>query len=320
MARSDETVEDTCISNTDCGSSATRALQITIAVSLSCVQQHLTSTNCDRQQEAIVSTESHPSFPEPDNKNAAIWRYMSFSKFVAMMTTRSLWFSHISQLEDKYEGRRPRKNYTLAREWADGLREKLPHIKPDDLYEMFTSRSSRLMEVASFVNCWHVADHESFALWRIYARDGEGVAVKSNFALLKAQMPAQVLAGLVRYIDYWNDAIPGGNDLSLLTHKRRELSYERELRAVLWDPETLADRSTDPPTLDMQRPVPKGLPIGVDLKALMSSIYVAPTAPSWFRDLVQQQANAAGLSLDVQHSQLDRDPGELEPRDQGVKR
>jgi len=40
----------------------------------------------------------------PENKNIPIWRYLSFSKFMDLISTNSIFFSRADKFEDNFEG------------------------------------------------------------------------------------------------------------------------------------------------------------------------------------------------------------------------
>ena len=55
---------------------------------------------------AITSMyEKHPVFTAPTNENIKIWRYMDFTKFLSFIDKKTLFFTRVDQLEDKFEGR-----------------------------------------------------------------------------------------------------------------------------------------------------------------------------------------------------------------------
>ncbi len=57
-------------------------------------------------------------------KDAVIWRYMSFTKFVALLAQRGLFFPRAARLGDRLEGSRPRPNLdqlrAMAEAWSHG--------------------------------------------------------------------------------------------------------------------------------------------------------------------------------------------------------
>ena len=40
----------------------------------------------------------------PENQNIPIWRYLSFSKFMDLISTNSIFFSRADKFEDNFEG------------------------------------------------------------------------------------------------------------------------------------------------------------------------------------------------------------------------
>ena len=35
------------------------------------------------------------------------------------------------------------------------------------------------------INCWHMNDHESAAMWKLYLKSNEGIAVQSTYETLR---------------------------------------------------------------------------------------------------------------------------------------
>jgi hypothetical protein len=42
----------------------------------------------------------HPAFESPADENAKIWRYLDFTKFVALLDRRALSFARVDELTD----------------------------------------------------------------------------------------------------------------------------------------------------------------------------------------------------------------------------
>ena len=113
----------------------------------------------------------------------------------------------------------------------------------------FTERS----RVAVAVCCWAESNHESAAMWRLYASGNERIAVVTSFRKLEeaiSQSAAQVagcLAGVgrVRYFDHFNDALlDDGSKNAGLPFMLKNISYahEREVRALVNAPQKSASR------------------------------------------------------------------------------
>jgi len=154
-------------------------------------------------------------------------------------------------------------------------------------------------------------------MWQEYGE--QGVAICSRYSLLKAALRKfsdNAYIGLVRYgakhLVRRQLEGNGWNLFRLITNKRVEYAYEREVRAFLWLPQFLGgDRHFDdqnrvhPCPLSPPPPhVPNGLRRKTDLQALLTQIVVSPWAsPATINEidgLVRD--NAQGIA--IQQSQL----------------
>lgn len=240
--------------------------------------------------------EEHPIFAAPSDPDIAIWRYMDLPKLVSMFARRALWFARADTLGDAHEGAYGSFNVSMrAALYTD--------IPPDRLNQIseFTRQTVR----RTYVNCWHMAEVESVAMWRVYAPLGQGVAVRSTYRRLTENLLCSdpVYIGVVRYVDPAAEWIPEGNMMWPFLHKRLSFDYERELRAVV---------PTFPQTdgkIDVSLETVPGLALEVDLGQLVESIYVAPDQPGWFCEAVEQVTNRIGPgNIPLRKSDLDADP------------
>ena len=212
-----------------------------------------------------------------------LWRYMDFPKFVSLLDTSSLFFSRADLLGDPFEGVLAKANIeTLpdryGPEVAASMREVLPHMR---------SRT-----VGTFVNCWHWNDFESDAMWKIYAQQSAGVAIRTDFGSLSGSFTDDqtIYIGRVNYIDYGAGFVPEGNIFGPLLYKRNHFEHEREVRAM----------------------TSASLPLGkepgrhakVDLTKLIHEVRVSPLAPGWFAELVISIVPKFNLNVPVASSSL----------------
>jgi hypothetical protein len=249
----------------------------------------------------------HPVFTKPDNNNASIWRYMDFTKFVALLDSSALFFSRADLLGDAFEGSYSRANLSI-RPILDarlGLSE--------DSRKGLEAAARREVK-STFINAWHCSEHEPAAMWRLYLKSDEGIAIRSTFGRLGESFrnaEPQVFIGLVRYVDYDLDPMPEGNTLAPFVHKRHSFEHERELRAVVQDAEIHKQVARFQAATDLEKaldpsiePPPAGITVPVPLDTLIERIYVAPTAPSWFKKLVEKVAKRYAVPADVLQSSL----------------
>jgi hypothetical protein len=270
---------------------------------------------------------SHPAFQAPDNK-AKVWRYMDISKFIALLDKRALFFSTVDQFDDKFEGYYSKYIFDLPLEknlTPEGLRS-LEEEKA--VYIAMNEKNRRHV----FVNCWHMNDDESEAMWKLYSKSSDAVAVQSTYERLsdsfKEYDEEDVYIGTVNYIDYKKQPVPLStakepvvNLFYPFIHKRRSFEHERELRAVIsyWGetPELMYDGDEE---IEIPQPKVKsekfykekgvlfGLNVPVNLDELIENIFVSPTANKWFEDVVNSVMKKYGLNQKAEKSPLADDP------------
>ena len=227
--------------------------------------------------------QDHPLLsPPPDG--AVLWRYMDFTKFVSLLETSALFFCRPDQLGDPFEG----SISSATRPIHAGEPQVGSPTKQGTLDLRWFMRLAR-------VNCWHMGEFESEAMWRLYTRERDGVAIKTVFARFKEALVGEesVFVSRVSYRDYRTESIPFGNALLPLVHKRISFQHEQEVRAF----------SAGIPAEDAT-----GGYCAVDLLRLVEEIVVAPFAEDWFVDLVRSLAERHGIGDRIRPSTLSDAP------------
>jgi hypothetical protein len=154
----------------------------------------------------------------------------------------------------------------------------------------------------TYVSCWHMNEHESAAMWKLYAKTSEAIAIRSTYLQLFESLPARHYVGCVSYIDYEQDWLPEGNLMYPFMHKRKSFEHEHELRALMQIIPT-KDRH-----LDFSQPSDLGHVVPVEMDSLVEEVYVAPDCPSWFFQLVQEVSAKFELRKPIVQSSLNAAP------------
>lgn len=230
----------------------------------------------------------NPQFKPPDDENAKIWRYMSFDRYKDMLSTSCLYFCEGNKLKqnDPYEG-----SYLSF--------ELLKEISKEDAIEFSNKMKSCGSPIS--INCWHLNEFESVAMWKIYG-EGKAVALQSTYGrLVKAlkKCLCAVRIGEVFYIVPGKESFKTEGPETVFVpwlHKHRGFEYERELRAVIWE-------TQDIPVLD-----DGSVLVPVDLVALIEAVYVSPTSSSDVTEKVKETNKAYGVEAPVSQSELARMP------------
>jgi hypothetical protein len=294
-----------------------------------------------------VTVEENPFAKPPLNPKEKAWRYMDFAKFVSLISRRELFLCNLEGLakDDPHDGLLSAPNYR-HRQWktiADLSKQERKDMfsKPitgeKERIQFESQRNSREYWVRRrfydrrtlLVNCWHLNDYESGAMWSQYALNGLGIAVTSSFPrLCESLAPAtdRFFVGTVQYLDWDKQAVD--NTSMLPFSKRMSYQHERELRIVYWDLEVqqplnvtferlcnhMMDHLFRRITGDINWklvekeaeaiPYKAGMYVPITLETLIDEVYVSPTAPDWFLDIVQRVCKQFNLSITPRRSDI----------------
>lgn len=228
-----------------------------------------------------------------------IWRYMDFTKFVSLLDRSALFFARADKFKDPFEGSWTKKNFermTVALKSVDVL-------GADHIREFFKN-----LREHTFINCWHLSTEESAALWKLYLKSDEGIAIRSTFFHLNSELKRNykkndLYISEVKYINYKTYNMPEGNILAPFIHKRTSFIHEKEVRAII---QQLPIKDG---TIDWNlKPPEDGIYINIDPNVIIDMVYVSPNAQQWFKDLVESILKKYGLSKVVKRSSLSDDP------------
>ncbi|MBB6111201.1 hypothetical protein SAMN05421821_11111 [Mucilaginibacter lappiensis] len=240
----------------------------------------------------------HPHFDYPKDPGTTLWRYMDFTKFLSLLEDSALFMTRADKFRDPFEGTIT--SFDKANRYAiyeKGMADILPHM--DHLSDLQRERS--------YVNCWHANEFESAAMWDLYLKSNEGIAIKTTFQMLSDSIAdgQKVWIGSVEYIDYNTTATPRGNLYSPMFLKRKSFEHEREVRVFYGEnPNDYSAGKTKPDEPKYQY----GFSLSVDLHILIQEVYVSPNAPSWLYRLILKVAERCEIEANVIQSDLYKSP------------
>ncbi len=219
----------------------------------------------------------------PPASDAILWRYMSFTKFVALLNSRSMYFCRADRFDDPFEG-------SFPREILDRLKTAMwTGSSMGDLTQ--ADAFSRLRQQA-FINCWHMSEHESAAMWKLYGPTGDTIAIRTRAIdlLQSISLKHSLFMGQCYYIDFDSGKgfPPLPSFIEPLFFKRKSFEHEKEVRIVAYVPEWRTSGMLSPPN-------EFGWNVRVDIGRLIREVIVAPFAPRWFLELLKDVATLYGL-------------------------
>ena len=278
----------------------------------------------------------HPSFERPPI-TTRLWRYIDVPKFIELMTSRALWLSNAEVLatDDPYEGlpgavQFPHRMWRSINEVPEQLRVQILAMcssgtdgTPEAAFRgWFMTEEQRCIMTRSgrrdfFVNCWHAADHESVAMWKIYGAPGAGVAVITNGARIETALvesAEQLHLGAVEYRDPAAIQIGTSNAFDTIMVKRASYKYESEVRLVHWHTGSFHDalenfawneetmRFDD--LIEDTRPIKPGMVFKCDVDVLVERVIISPFAPPWYAGMIERMRDMLGHRFPVHMSNL----------------
>lgn len=237
----------------------------------------------------------------------SLWRYMDFTKFVDLILSRELYLRRIDSFEDPYEGF----GSEITKERLRDFLNNLYRNKEVDIEEMIQHQAMywKIQKLYTYVNCWHINEYESAAMWNLYAKTNEAIAIKTNIrkilnCLERSKRPDSygvIYLDKVFYIDYEKEApISRYNNLGFVEHlfnKRKSFEHEREFRVLymsyeghVWTGENGSGGGQlslewVQNRMDNNDEAYKHKIMKIDITDLISEIYVSPTAPKWFHNM-----------------------------------
>ncbi len=265
------------------------------------------------------------------DNNAVLTRYMPMSKFMAFLSN-GIYCALAHDFEDPWEGHA-------------FFKASIPSPSSRSNLERLVNKARPWI----YISCWHYAAGESYAMWQIYGRSDDAVAIHTTAGRLKDVAkdfvasrrrgdiaPVAVLAqvkytrpGIVAKpfgpsdrFDVCSDhaQLEGDQDkmdwVGLMAGgfgvKLDAYGYEKEVRLLVLN-------ENAPKIMKiMTAPAPQdraGLTIPVpDLGAFLSGVTVSPKAPDWFLGVLQQVTERYGLdknTVSVRKSSLLIGPGNM---------
>jgi len=247
--------------------------------------------------------EKHPVFEVPDNPNCKIWRYMDFTKFVEMLQNQALFFSRADMLGDPFEGSYSKENIRLRPQVYKEMFKKVKQKNSVNPLKQF-AEITKLIRRWTYLNCWHINEHESAAMWKLYSSSKESIAIQSTYQKLFDCLPEKAFfVGKVTYVDYDKEWIPEGNTFCPFVYKRKSFEHEHELRALH---QNLPHKGKDI-VLGLENKE-FGINVSVNLNQLIENVFIAPNTAEWFNRLVTGVLKQYGFAFEVKQSKLDESP------------
>lgn len=227
-----------------------------------------------------------------------ILRYMNYQQFKELFHT-GLKLTKASKYarDDHFEGEYIELVYQIAQDCKIFM-----ECNGKKTYQIDSFKEEgRQVREKSYVSCWTLSESENVALWKIYGRDKNAIALKTTIITLKQAFDAFLQASKendaikklfkrqivkVKYIDHRTKEVEvferfcNMPSSEVLHYKNIAYEYEAEVR-VIFDGVQLTD--TEPAMIS------ETYTTGINPQDFATEIIVSPFADDWFYYLVKQE-------------------------------
>ena len=220
-------------------------------------------------------------------------RYLDVPRFINFLMTSSLYLCRSDLFPDKFEG-------SFTPTVRDAICAAYSKNKIEYTYEKFKKE----LREGVFINCWSLGVDDNMALWQLYGKTNDCVAITTTVKKLTETLDGFKGSGhlsicKVDYIRHWKDPeIDVKPYSSVFRYKTAGYGFEQEVRVILdrFDSSFESDTKED------------GVSIPVDLNAFLRSIVVSPECSTWFRAIIKDIALKYGVSCPVRNSSMAKEP------------
>jgi hypothetical protein len=225
--------------------------------------------------------EDYPqTYKTPNSHYKPIWRYMDFWKFLNLLETSSLYFSNAENLGDNNEGKFPKEVFEMMRQ------------KDLEFYTFLKNELDNKLSKETLISSWTYHENESFAMWKMYAKDKMGIAIKTDLESLKKAFNKTDRIVHIGEITYFNKEQFNYNFTNLnyaFLNKHEYYNFEKEIRCIT---SCLPDEEVGCKLIE------------VNLDELLKTIYISPNAKSEYKKLLEMLKLQYNLNFNIELSEV----------------
>lgn len=230
--------------------------------------------------------QQHVSFEAIGNGDV-LWKYLDLARYLNLLLKKQLFFCRADRFEDPFEGRLSQVEEDKSRPSSPaGAKREIP------------ARSTLKREHVT-LNSWHLNTAENYAMWKIYAKGDDGLAIQTTYGRLKQSFQSSelpVFIGRVSYYDETDSEKELVDPFAPFLRKRAIYQYENEVRCCYQLPADQTGFSWQAQGSE------NGIFITVDLETLIERIYISPFSPHWISEIVAGLNAKFGLDKEIIHS------------------
>jgi hypothetical protein len=217
--------------------------------------------------------------------NKTLWKYMSLDKFIYMIENKVIFLPRADINPIYFEGRflNYDKDRLLGRFEKDGMA--CPKEKAELAINVFQNHKR-----CTYFDSWQINDYECHAMWKIFGKDNNSVALKTDIKRLKKvynnKKESDVLLTKVEYYKP-TDGIKLYNNILLFIRKPISFSYEKEIRGIIQHKYQYESENHQYPSNEI-------IPIN-DFHSFISEIILSPTSCECLLNEINRSLHKNGI-------------------------
>ena len=125
--------------------------------------------------------------------DTVIWRYMPLNRLESLLDTSSIFFAKVTTYDDDpFEGNYNKisEDHHIKWQLTDLPGETIETIGEIEKEKVLNNLKTSLYLAKKereqvLVNCWHMNNYESVAMWKLYSNYENGITIRTTFGKLK---------------------------------------------------------------------------------------------------------------------------------------
>lgn len=220
-------------------------------------------------------------------------RYLDMPRFISFLKSSSLYLCRSDLFQDKFEG-----SFTVS--VKEAIRNAYKKNRMNYTYEKFKKE----LREGVFINCWSLGADDNMALWKLYGKTDDSVAITTTVSKLSDALDnyigqGRLLLRKVEYIKHWRDPqIEIKPYSNVFKYKTVGYAFENEVRIIL----DRFDQTFEATSKD------EGVALPVNLSKFLRSVVVSPECSPWFKEVVQDIADKYGVVCPIRNSSMSKMP------------
>lgn len=238
-----------------------------------------------------MKSTGNPSVDISLKSNDILRRYLDVPRFVSFLKMPSLYLCRSDLFPDKFEG-----SFTTT------VKDEICNVFAKYGANYSYDRLKKDLRERVFINCWSRGIDDNMALWKLYGKSNDCVALTTTVGQLTEMLNGfkghgELSLRKVKYIKHWKNPEIKVKPLSnVFRYKAIGYSFENEVRVIL----DRFDHNSDSKE--------EGVILPVIPKSFLRSVVVSPECSPWFKSVIEDIMEKYNISCPVRISSMSKEP------------